>query len=685
MGVKIRFWALGLGVLCAMGVAAAKDGLPAAPGATASAAPSPARADAGALPPAELFYRAPDIEAARLSPSGRWLALGTAVGAQRVGLVVFDLQLWKPSALVARFADADIGDFRWVNDERLVFSVRDHSRGGGDQRWWPGLFSARRDGTELRQLVKVSDNFVVGSRSVGREPLDAWHELLHIPAGGGNDVIVGEWLFGAGGETRGVVAKRLDVVTGRARSISMGAPEHVRAWWFDRHGEPRVLRAQHNGRATLYWKGQDDAAWRVLAEFDALRAPFNPAHVDDGDVLYVTAREQPEGARVLKRFDFSRGAPADEALVRSPGFDFAGALVTDATGGKALGVRVVTDAETTVWFDPAMQALQAQADARLPGHVNRVACRRCGQPEMVALVRAWSDRDPGQFWIHQAATGQWRKVGDLRAKVEPHRMARTDFARIRARDGLEFPVWVTLPPGPARPRATIVLVHGGPWVRGRHWRWDADAQFLASRGYAVIEPEFRGSQGYGEALFQAGRRQWGQAMQDDVADALAWAVKQGYSDPARVCIAGASYGGYATLMGLVRHPDLYRCGVAWVAVTDPRLLFSWRYGTDVSDEARSYFYPGLIGDPVKDAAMLDAVTPVLQAHRIQAPLLLAFGGQDRRVQLVHGTRLRDALRAAGKEPEWVVYPDEGHGWFKLENRLDFAHRMEAFLALHLGP
>jgi dipeptidyl aminopeptidase/acylaminoacyl peptidase len=229
----------------------------------------------------------------------------------------------------------------------------------------------------------------------------------------------------------------------------------------------------------------------------------------------------------------------------------------------------------------------------------------------------------------------------------------------------------------------VVLVHGGPWVRGRHWQWDADAQFLASRGYAVIEPEFRGSRGYGQALYRAGWRQWGQAMQDDVADALAWAVKQGHVDAKRVCIAGASYGGYATLMGLVRHPDLYRCGVAWAAVTDPRLMYKWRDGTDQSDEVRSYYYPELIGDPVTDAAMIESVTPVLLAGRVQAPLMLAFGGQDRRVPLVHGTLLREALRAAGKEPVWVVYPDEGHGWFKLENQLDFARRMDAFLAEHL--
>ena len=158
-------------------------------------------------------------------------------------------------------------------------------------------------------------------------------------------------------------------------------------------------------------------------------------------------------------------------------------------------------------------------------------------------------------------------------------MATLDLHRIKARDGLDLPVWVTTPRGkPERRRAAVVLVHGGPWVRGTHWRWSADAQFLASRGYVVIEPEYRGSTGFGRATSAAGFKKWGTTMQDDVADAVNWAADKGLIDGKRVCIAGASYGGYATLMGAIRFPELYRCGVAWVAVTDPRLMFEplWR-------------------------------------------------------------------------------------------------------------
>ncbi len=173
-------------------------------------------------------------------------------------------------------------------------------------------------------------------------------------------------------------------------------------------------------------------------------------------------------------------------------------------------------------------------------------------------------------------------------------------------------------------------------------------------------------------------------MQDDVADAVLWAQAQGLADQ-RVCIAGASYGGYATLMGLVRHPELYRCGVAWVAVTDLFLFLEGAFwiDDDINGTGRRFTLPEMVGDAKADAEMLTAVSPVAQATRIRAPVLLAFGETDQRVPLAHGKRMREALRKAGQEPQWVSYPNEGHSWRLPENKADFARRMEKFLALHL--
>ena len=644
-----------------------------------------ATARAAAPLPAELFYRQPDIQDARLSPSGRWLALTTQVSKGRTGLVVIDLQTGKPMSAPANYSDGDVDDFFWVNDDRLVYDLTDRQRGGGDQRWWPGLYSVSRDGSDFRLLVNGSGTSVNDSRvRESQRPLDHHHTLLHVPAGNGQEVIVGKQVLNGSYEVEAVVPLRVNVITGRARSMNTDAPGGVVDWLFSPEGEPRVAIARRGARSAVYWRGPGEDRWRQLYDGDRYEQPFQPRHVDSRSQLYVT-QALASGDIVLKRFDFERGEPEAEPMVSTPGFDFRGYLVTESRGARALGVRVELDAETTHWFDARLKALQAEAERRLPGRVVRLSCRRCEADDMTVLVRAYSDRDPGQLWVHTLADGQWRKVGEVRLGVDARRMASTDFERVPTRDGHRMPLWITRPPQVAGPLPTVVLVHGGPWVRGRTWGWDADAQFLASRGYLVLEPEFRGSRGYGYDWYRAGWKQWGRAMQDDVADALAWAVKAGQADPQRVCIAGASYGGYATLMGLVRHPELYRCGVAWVAVTDPRLMFQWRYGTDQADSVREVDYPRLIGDPVADAAMIDSVSPVLQASRIRSPVFLAFGREDRRVLPVHGQRMRQALIDEGRPPEWVEYSDEGHGWYKLENQLDFAARLEAFLARHLKP
>ncbi len=640
---------------------------------------------ADAAPPVELFFKQPDIARAVLSPSGRWMAVASGSLAGRTGVAVFDLENWGQARVVAGFSDADVDEFHWVNDERLVFDVIDREAGGGEQTFGAGLFSVRRDGTELRNLVRLRRDWVREARAAARDPLEYNHALLQVPRDGSDEVIVGEYVWDSSGDLREIVPKRLNVVTGRARGgLFEGAPTHTRRWWFDAQGQPRVVRTAREGRDRLFWRPDDKATWRQIAEYDRYAPPFVPRFFDAAGDLFVTVADGAEGQHQLRRFDFERGQPRPEPMVSLPGFDFEGALLSESPGGKTLGVRVETDAETSIWFDARLKAVQAQADARLPGRVNRLSCRRCDRPDMVVLIESFSDREPGEWVLYRAANQSWQALGRSRSGVVAAQMATVDFHRIKAHDGRDLPVWVTTPAAKSDgPRPVVVLVHGGPWVRGGHWQWDALPQFLASRGYLVVEPEFRGSAGYGDEHFRAGWRQWGQAMQDDVADALQWAVARGWADAQRACIAGASYGGYATLMGLVRHPELYRCGVAWVAVTDPRLIFKWNFRGVQTDENRHFDFPTLVGDPVRDADMLTANSPLAQAPRIKAPLLLAAGMQDRRVPPEHATRLRDALSALGRPPEWVQYDDEANGWLTVKNQVDFATRMEAFLARHL--
>jgi len=333
-----------------------------------------------------------------------------------------------------------------------------------------------------------------------------------------------------------------------------------------------------------------------------------------------------------------------------------------------------------------MKNLQAAVDKALPATVNVMSVPAQADSPW-ALVASYSDRIAPIYSLYNRQTGQVNRVADTRPGIVPAQMGRQEFVRYKARDGLEIPALLTLPAG-AKPGGLplVVLVHGGPYVRGNSWGWDAQSQFLASRGYAVLEPEFRGSTGFGDHHFQAGLKQWGLKMQDDIADGARWAIDKGIVDPQRICIAGASYGGYATLMGLVNDPDLYKCGVNWVGVTDMGLLFNngWVFTSDATDELKAYTLPQMLGDPVKDAERFKATSPIQQAARITRPLLLAYGGVDERVPLNHGTQFRDAVMRTNQQVEWVQYPEEGHGWALEKNRIDFWQRVEKFLDRHIG-
>ncbi|HZV93223.1 MAG TPA: prolyl oligopeptidase family serine peptidase [Caldimonas sp.] len=627
---------------------------------------APARAAGGDAPSVETFFSRPKLQSAQLSPSAKWLAITAPAGTGRLSLAVVDAEGKETPRVIASFSNVDVTTFQWVGDDHLVFGVGDLFVGVGDDPTG-GIYSIKRDGSQQRRLDHPRRYH--------------FEEVMDIPGGGGDFVILGDFEFNLKGEFDSVSAYRLNVADGTRESLSLNRPGHAKQWLFDPAGNPRLIFAADGGVSTLFWKGSADAPWRQIASYPEFKEAFRPLAVDSSGTLYGLTDEGPARTAVLTRFDFATGKPSSDVIARTPGFDFTGQLVFNKDSTLA-GLRIVTDAETTAWFDPAMKRVQAAVDKKLAGRVNRVICGDCRSPRVV-LVDSFSDRDPGSVWLYRPDADEWHLVGQRRPDIDPAKMAHLDLHRIKARDGMDLPVWITMPPGAPAKSPAVVLVHGGPQVRGFAWQWNPEAQFLASRGYVVIEPEYRGSDGYGRAHVEAGWKHWGDTMQDDNADALAWAVAQGLVDPGRACIAGASYGGYATLMSVIRYPQTYRCGVAWVAVTDPRLLFEESWASDSQEAGRRYYLPLALGDPVKDAEMLRRSAPVERANEIKVPLLLAFGADDQRVPLEHGLRMRAALTASGHPPEWVVYEGEGHGWRSIEHRYDFYRRVEKFLAEQL--
>jgi dipeptidyl aminopeptidase/acylaminoacyl peptidase len=639
----------------------------------------PAHADA---PPVEAFFDNPEFGGAALSPSGKYVAARVGGKGARERLAVYEIATGK-AQVVAQFNDADVGNFQWISDDRILFDSAERDLAQGDIRSAPGLFAVNRDGTQFKRLAERRRSFVVDGR---REALLPWHTFM-MPQGGKQN---SEYAYVANREYQGIndVAHvellRLNTLTGRTTTYD--GPRNVMNWWIDYDGEPRLALTSTGGTSAIYYRDpKRNNEWRKIADFaryTGSASSFEPLTFGPDGTLYVRASAG-QDMRAVYAYDFDTNRLSERPVVRQDDYDFRGHLIFGEKGLR--GVRFVSDAEGTQWLDPAMQAVQDQIDQLLQGTVNVITVPR--RPETANLmVKAYSDRQAPVYFIYNGETRKLIRVGDSRPQLKASQMATREMVRYQAHDGLSIPAWLTVPKGGAKNLPMVVLVHGGPWVRGSSWAFDDEAQFLASRGYVVLQPEFRGSTGFGEKFFRAGLKQWGLKMQDDIADGVKWAVAQGYADSKRVCIAGASYGGYAVLMGLINDPDLYRCGVNWVGVTDIELMYkgSWTANSDLPDSWKRYGMPEMIGDLNRDAEQLQRTSPLQQAARIKQPLLLAYGGADLRVPIYHGKKFYSAIKPANDKVEWIEYEEEGHGWVLPKNRFDFWKRVEKFLDRNIG-
>ncbi len=300
------------------------------------------------------------------------------------------------------------------------------------------------------------------------------------------------------------------------------------------------------------------------------------------------------------------------------------------------------------------------------------------------LVYAYSPVHPGDTLIFNRETKQVTRLGTALPGIAADQMAMpAEMVRYKARDGMSIPVTVTLPHLALKKNLpTIVLAASWPWRRNGAWSFDPTVQFLVSRGYAVVQPETRGARGFGAAHFQAGVRQWGLAMQDDLADSATWAIAQGIADPKRICIVGAMYGGYAAMMGLVKDPQLFRCGISMGGITDINLMFRQRwdqlpasvYGDDMQT---------LVGDPVRDMEQFKATSPLRNAARITHPVLLAYGDKDVEVPGKNGRQLYQAIKAGNPDAELIMFDENGQAPLD-KNRAELWTRIEQFLERQIG-
>lgn len=290
-----------------------------------------------------------------------------------------------------------------------------------------------------------------------------------------------------------------------------------------------------------------------------------------------------------------------------------------------------------------------------------------------------SDRNPGQYYLYNTKTSKADLLFSVLPRIDPDEMAPMQPVQFKARDGLKIHGYLTLPLGQSKNLPMIVLPHGGPFGLRDNWGFDPEVQYFAYHGYAVLQIEYRGSGGYGYAFQKAGYRQWGGTMQDDITDGTRWAIQQGVADPSRICIYGGSYGGYAALEGVVKEPDLYKCAVGYAGVYD---LVSFR--THFHTLRYQPYVPAITTELGDDEDYLRAHSPVFHVDKIKAALFLAHGGMDRTVPIGQADELRDALDKIGKPYEWLYYPSEVHGFFKLDHRIELYAKMLTFFDQHIG-
>jgi dipeptidyl aminopeptidase/acylaminoacyl peptidase len=304
--------------------------------------------------------------------------------------------------------------------------------------------------------------------------------------------------------------------------------------------------------------------------------------------------------------------------------------------------------------------------------------------EDVFIIRTYSDRSLGAYYIYDKNTDKLDKIVEVSPWIDENEMAKVYPISYQSRDGLTIAGYLTLPKGytmeTAKNLPVVVNPHGGPWARDG-WGFNPEVQFLANRGYAVLQMNFRGSTGYGKKFWEASFKKWGLEMQDDITDGTLWLIEKGIADPDRIAIYGGSYGGYATLMGLVKEPELYAAGVDYVGVSN---MFTFMKTIPPYWEPLLDMFYEMVGNPVTDSLALRAVSPVFHTDKIVAPLFVAQGRNDPRVNVDESDQMVEAMQARGVTVEYLVKDNEGHGFRNEENRFEFYRAMEQFLNSTMG-
>lgn len=630
---------------------------------------------AGPPPSLQALAAAPQFDHARLSPDGRHLAL-TRVGETGNTILIVDVEDLKPVNELKFSNRQHVVEFFWVNDEMLVVSRGTRLDAFGRPRMTGELFAVSIDGKKRNYLFGHKADR--STRNKGRNADLAIGWLLDDLPESRNEILVAavDWTTQATIDLHPHLY-RIDVYSG-ARTEITKAPLANPSITVDTQGRVRFAHSYDDlsAPATFRFEPESGQWHRVdlgLAELGSFQ-PLAFATADQAVYATISERGEPGCLYLVELAEYSRQKLTCDPSAEPTGF------MPSSTPGKPLAVVYDVGLPRVHLLDPASEdarIYRTLSEQLAPDFVRFIDFSRDGRH---LLFEAYGDRSPGRIFLFDRQTGRARLLFARHPQLDPDQLAPTLAFTFAARDGTPLHGLLTLPTDrPAKNLPMVVIPHGGPHGVRDHWAYYPDVQVLATRGYAVLQVDFRGSGGYGEAFQRQGYRQWGLAIQDDIVDATRWAMDNGVADSDRICILGGSFGAYSALMSAIRAPDLFRCAVGYAGVYDLELMYS-RGDIRQTEHGRRYL-DLVLG---RDEAALAAQSPAAQIDRLKAQVLLVHGGADRRAPLAHAKKLKDALETHGKPYEWLVVPDEAHGFYRAENREKYYVRVLDFLSRHIG-
>jgi dipeptidyl aminopeptidase/acylaminoacyl peptidase len=597
--------------------------------------------------PVQEFFRNPEKADFDLSPDGAHLSF-LAPYQDRMNLHVQKIGSDEVTR-ITEVTERDIAGYYWADDEQLVY-LQDN---GGDENFY--LTVVDRTGKNDRPLTKFD--------GVKTQLID---DLEDIP----DQAIIG--LNQRNPEV--FDAYRLNIRTGELDLIAEN-PGNIVGWITDHAGALRMAATTDGVNTTLLYRDTEEEDFRPLITTNFKESVSPLFFTFDNQNFYASSNRGRDKSAIAK-IDSTTGEEL-EVLFEHPEVD-----VSNLSYSRKR--KVLTGIAYTTW-KTERKFLDKQAEQRYDRLKQElgdyeIAVTSSNKNEDKFIVRTYSDRSLGAYYFYNALADTVEKISEVSPWLREAEMAEMKPITYAARDGITIHGYLTLPVG-AEPKNLPVVVnpHGGPWARDR-WGFNPEVQFLANRGYAVLQTNFRGSTGYGRTFWEASFKQWGLKMQDDITDGVNYLIEQGIADPQRVAIYGGSYGVYATLAGLAFTPDLYACGVDYVGVSN---LFTFLQTIPPYWKPMLEMMYEMVGNPEELKAQFEQTSPALQADKIKAPLLIAQGAKDPRVNVAESDQMVEALRQRGVEVAYLVKENEGHGFYNEENRFEFYEAMERFLGEHL--